>query len=87
MIQPVEDSLLLHNYLIASHQFTKSFIQQIFIECHVPGFVLSLTNTDSGMTERLLASWILQSDQGRQTNKYVSNKMSALTKAMMENKE
>ena len=33
MIQPVEDSLLLHNYLIASHQFTKSFIQQIFIEC------------------------------------------------------
>lgn len=52
----------------------------------MPGFVLSLMDTDSGMTERLLASWILQSDQGRQTNKYVSNKMSALTKEMMENK-
>ena len=62
------------------------FNKYLLSVCHMPGFVLSLRDTDNWMTERLLASWILQSNQGRQTNKYISNKMSALTKAMMENK-
>lgn len=76
-------SLILHHLL---YLFLPSFNKYLLSVCHMPGFVLSLRDTDNWMTERLLASWILQSNQGRQTNKYISNKMSALTKAMMENK-
>ena len=76
-------SLILHHLL---YLFLPSFNKYLLSVCHVPGFVLSLRDTDNWMTERLLASWILHSNQGRQINKYIPTKMSALTKAMMENK-